>query len=72
MPSMLLEHGLADQVSLFVYPILLGKRKRFFSDGDPPSGLPLASTNAVSSGVLISTYTPAGPLCTGPLDDAAA
>jgi dihydrofolate reductase len=31
--SMLLEHGLADEVLLFVYPILLGKGKRFFSDG---------------------------------------
>jgi dihydrofolate reductase len=30
---MLLEHGLADEVLLFVYPILLGKGKRFFSHG---------------------------------------
>jgi dihydrofolate reductase len=70
--SMLLEQGLADEVLLFVYPILLGKGKRFFSDGTPPSGLALTSTNAVSSGVLISTYTPAGPLRTGSLDGAAA
>src|SRR5258708_1513146 len=69
--SMLLEHGLADEVLLFVYPILLGKGKRFFSDGTPPSGLALASTNAVSSGVLINTYTPAGPLRTGSYDDPA-
>jgi dihydrofolate reductase len=70
--SMLLEHGLADEVLLFVYPILLGKGKRFFSAGTPPSGLALASTNAVSSGVLISTYTPSGPLRTGSSDNAAA
>jgi dihydrofolate reductase len=70
--SMLLEQGLADEILLFVYPILLGKGKRFFSDGTPASGLALTSTNAVSSGVLISTYTPAGPLRTGSLDDAAA
>src|SRR6202022_3593136 len=63
--STLLEHRLADEVLLFVYPILLGKGKRFFSDGTPPSGLALTSTNAVSSGVLISTYTPAGPLRAG-------
>jgi dihydrofolate reductase len=31
----LLEHGLADEVRLFVYPVLLGKGKRFFSDGIP-------------------------------------
>jgi dihydrofolate reductase len=70
--SKLLEHGLADEVLLFVYPVLLGKGKRFFSDGTPPSGLVLASTNAVSSGVIISTYTPAGPLRTGPVENAPA
>jgi hypothetical protein len=32
---MLLEHGLTDEVLLFVYPVLLGKGKRFFSDGTP-------------------------------------
>jgi dihydrofolate reductase len=69
--SKLLEHGLADEVLLFVYPILLGKGKRFFSDGTPPSGLALTSTNAVSSGVLISTYTPAGPLRAGSYADRA-
>ena len=69
--SKLLEHGLADEVLLFVYPILLGKGKRFFSDRTPPSGLALTSTNAVSSGVLISTYTPDGPLRTGSYDDPA-
>ena len=62
--SMLLEHGLADEVLLFVYPVLLGKGKRFFSDGTPPRAFALASTNAVSSGVLINTYTPTGPLRT--------
>jgi dihydrofolate reductase len=69
--SKLLEHGLADEVLLFVYPILLGKGKRFFSDGTPPSGLALTNTNAVSSGVLISTYTPAGPLRAGSYADPA-
>jgi dihydrofolate reductase len=58
--SVLLEHGLADEVVLFVYPILLGRGKRFFSEGTPPCGLALASTNAVSSGVLINRYTRAG------------
>jgi hypothetical protein len=49
---------------------MLGKGNRFFSDGSPPSGLALASTNAVSSGVLINTYTPVGPQRTCSLDDA--
>jgi dihydrofolate reductase len=70
--SMLLEHGLADEVLLLVYPILLGKGKRFSSDGTPPRKLALTGTKAVSSGVIISTYTPTGPLRTGSFDDAAA
>jgi dihydrofolate reductase len=68
---MLLEHGLADEVLLLVYPILLGKGKRFFSDGAPPRKLALTGTKAVCSGVIISTYTPAGPLRTGSFDEVA-
>ena len=61
----LLEHGLADEVLLLVYPILLGTGKRFFSDGAPPRELALVATKAASSGVVISTYRPSGPLRTG-------
>jgi dihydrofolate reductase len=61
---MLLEHGLADEVLLLVYPILLGKGERFFSDGTPPRKLALTGTKAASSGVIISTYTHAGSLRT--------
>ena len=67
----LLEHGLADEVLLLVYPILLGTGKRFFSDGAPPRELALVSTKTASSGVVISTYRPSGPLRTGSFDDAA-
>jgi dihydrofolate reductase len=68
----LLEHGLADEVLLLVYPILLGTGKRFFWDGAPPRELALLGTMAASSGVVISTYRPSGPLGTGSFDDAAA
>jgi dihydrofolate reductase len=61
----LLEHGLADEVLLLVFPVLLGTGKRFFSDGAPPRELALVRTQAAPSGVIISTYTPAGPLRTG-------
>ena len=65
----LLEHGLADEVLLLVYPVLLGTGKRFFSDGAPPRELALVGTKAASSGVVISTYRPSGPLRTGSFDD---
>src|SRR5260370_790042 len=68
----LLEHGLADDLLLLVYPVLLGTGKRFFSDGAPPRELALVGTKAASSGVVISTYRPRGSLRTGSFDDGAA
>jgi dihydrofolate reductase len=64
----LLEHGLADEVVLFVYPVLLGTGKRFFSDEVPPRELKLSSTKPAASGVIISTYTSTRPLRTGSFD----
>lgn len=61
----LLEHGLADEVLLLVYPILLGTGKRFFAEGTPPRELALVCTKAAASGVVMTNYRPAGPLRTG-------
>ena len=63
--SALLEHGLADEVLLAVYPVLLGTGKRFFTEGTPPRLFELVSTNAFPSGIIFSTYKVAGPLKTG-------
>ena len=60
--SMLLEHGLADEVLLLVYPVLLGKGKRFFADGTPPRAFALESTKPLPSGIVVNTYKAAGPL----------
>ena len=68
----LLEHGLADEVLLLVYPILLGTGKRFFSEGTPAREFALLGAKALSSGVVISTYKPIGPLRTGSFDGGAA
>src|SRR5215470_1115989 len=62
---LLLEHGLADEVVMLVFPVLLGTGKRIFADGTPPRELALVSTKAVPSGVIVSTYRPSGPLRTG-------
>jgi dihydrofolate reductase len=61
----LLEHELADEILLLVFPVLLGTGKRIFSDGTPPREFKLVSSKAVASGVIISTYKPNGPLRTG-------
>ena len=60
--STLLEHSLADEVLLLVYPVLLGKGKRFFAERTPPCAFELASTNTLSSGIVINAYKAAGPL----------
>lgn len=62
--STLLEHGLADEVLLVVYPVLLGIGKRFFAERTPPRLFELVSTNAMPSGIILSTYKVAGPLKT--------
>jgi dihydrofolate reductase len=61
----LLEQGLADEVLLFVYPVLLGQGKRLFSDSASPRELALVSTKAAASGVLMTTYRHVVSLRTG-------
>jgi dihydrofolate reductase len=61
----LLEHGLADEVLLVVYPVLLGTGKRFFAEGTPARSFELLSTKATPTGVVLSHYKVAGPLKTG-------
>jgi dihydrofolate reductase len=63
--STLLEHGLADEVVLAVYPLLLGTGKRFFAEGTPPRSFELVSTKAMPSGIIFSSYKVAGPLKAG-------
>ena len=46
--STLLEHGLADEVLLVAYPVLLGTGKRFFAEGTPPRSFELVSHASIS------------------------
>ncbi len=62
--SVLLEQGLADEVVLVVYPVLLGRGKRCFSDSADPRELALVSSKATPSGVLINTYRHVGSVRT--------
>ena len=62
--STLLEHGLADQVVLLVYPVLLGTGKRLFGDGNPARSLEVVSSKAFPSGIIFNTYKVVGPLKT--------
>jgi dihydrofolate reductase len=60
--SVLLEQGLVDEVVLIVYPVLLGRGKRFFSDSAAPQELAFVSTKATPTGVLLNTYRYVGSL----------
>ncbi len=60
----LLEHGLAHDLVLVVYPVLLGTGKRLFADGTPPRSFEPAQSTAMPSGVVVNRYRAAGPLKT--------
>ncbi len=60
--SVLLEQGLADDVVLIVYPVLLGRGKRFFLDSADPRELAFVSTKVSPTGVLLNTYRHVGSL----------
>ncbi|MEV0841689.1 dihydrofolate reductase family protein [Actinocatenispora sera] len=60
--STLLEQGLADEVVLIVYPVVLGTGKRIVAEGTPARSLELAETQTTPSGVVLTRYQLAGPL----------
>jgi dihydrofolate reductase len=62
---LLIAEQLADEVVLLVFPVLIGRGKRIFSDLVPPSELHLIESKATPSGVIVSTYKPAGAMRTG-------
>jgi dihydrofolate reductase len=58
--SALLEQGLVDEMVLAVYPVLLGRGKRCFSDSADPREFALVSSKATPTGVLLNTYRHGG------------
>jgi dihydrofolate reductase len=61
----LMAHDLIDEYRLWVFPVVLGNGKRLFADGAVPRGLQLIDHVVSSTGVVMSTYQPAGELVTG-------
>ena len=58
----LFDQGLVDEVVQVVYPTLLGRGKRFFSDRIQPREFTLVNTKATPTSVLIHTYRHVGSL----------
>jgi dihydrofolate reductase len=62
---LLIAEGLADEVVLLVFPVMIGRGKRIFSEFVQPSELRLIESKSTPSGVILSRYKPAGPMRTG-------
>jgi dihydrofolate reductase len=58
--------GLVDDVVLCVIPVLLGRGKRFFTDGAAPCELAFVGTQTTPTGVLLNTYRYVGAVRTPP------
>lgn len=63
--QLLLENGLADELWLKIYPVVLGKGKRLFGKGTIPAGLKLVECSVSPSGVIVANYSFAGEVKTG-------
>ncbi|WP_413670689.1 dihydrofolate reductase family protein [Mucilaginibacter sp. Mucisp86] len=60
--SLLLDQGLADEVVLITYPVLLGHGKRLLADSIGARELAFVDTKSTPTGLLINTYRHIGPL----------
>jgi dihydrofolate reductase len=58
----LIEHDLVDEYRLLYFPVHLGTGKKLFREGAAPAALRLVSATTTSTGVIIATYQPAGPV----------
>jgi dihydrofolate reductase len=56
----LLAHGLVDEMTLLIVPVVLGQGARLFPDTGPDIALGLVESRADSKGVMIQVYRPAG------------
>jgi len=60
--SLLLDQGLADEVVLITYPVLLGRGKRLLADSIDARELAFVDTKVTPTGLLINTYKHLGSL----------
>lgn len=61
----LLQSNLVDELHLMIFPVVIGSGKRLFAHGVVPAGLKLVDHSVSTTGVMMGTYVPAGPIVTG-------
>jgi dihydrofolate reductase len=61
----LLEHDLIDEFRIWIFPVVIGRGKRFFGDGTIPAALRLVDSRVSKTGVTINVYERAGDISPG-------
>src|SRR5690348_9665050 len=64
----LIDADLIDEYRLLFFPVHLGSGKKLFRDGAKAASLRLLTSSVTSTGVVIATYEPAGPVQYGSFD----
>ena len=59
------KHRLVDELSVLIFPLVLGKGKRLFGAGASPAGLKLMKSQSYPTGVIVARYQPDGEVKTG-------
>lgn len=57
--------SLIDEYNVWTFPVVLGRGKRLFGQAAKPSALRLVRSRVSNSGVVMSTYVPAGDIQPG-------
>lgn len=61
----LFQHGLIDQMNLWIYPVVLGKGKKLFAGGTIPGGFKLLKHAVASTGLIFASYVTNGEVLVG-------
>ncbi|ESW81467.1 MULTISPECIES: dihydrofolate reductase family protein [unclassified Mesorhizobium] len=61
----LLANDLIDEISLLIFPLVLGKGKKLFGSGTIPAAFKLTRSQASTTGVLMASYERSGEIKTG-------
>lgn len=56
--NLLMQHGLIDELTFWVYPVVMDKGARFFTNASEFPPLKLVDTKPFSSGIVVLTYQP--------------
>lgn len=58
----LLKNNLIDRMHLWIHPITIGTGKKLFAEGTQAENFKLVDSKIGSTGIILATYEPAGPL----------